>query len=281
MATPVELSLEDIRAVSSLVRDVCDRWDDPRAWREYFLQGTCALLRANYGSVVGQEVRPHQRLGTPRPIAVVGMPEELQRRIFDPAIETTRDQKFEDFEAVGTPGFLKLFTDFSNSGWATAARSELTDDATHHASTYHLAYRQPAGCDDYVISVRAVDAPTRVEVITIDRPPGAERFSPRDVWIMKLLHDEIAPLVGVRLATEDHLSRDGLSRRLRETLDHLLRGQSEKEVAKSLGLSGPTVHQYVGMLYRHFKVQNRAGLMAYFIHRRPRPIGPSDKPHAG
>ena len=42
--------------------------------------------------------------------------------------------------------------------------------------------------------------------------------------LLKLLHDEIAPLIGVRLATEEHLCREGLSKRLRETLSLLLDG---------------------------------------------------------
>ena len=90
---------------------------------------------------------------------------------------------------------------------------------------------------------------------------------------MKLLHDEIAPLVGVRLTTEEHLSRDGLSRRLRETLSLLLEGQSEKQVASSLNLGTRTVHDYVMRLYEHFRVSSRAELLAYFIRRTPAPRG--------
>jgi len=87
--------------------------------------------------------------------------------------------------------------------------------------------------------------------------------------ILKLLHDEIGPLVGVRLATEAHLCRDGLSKRLRETLSLLLDGLSEKQIASGLDLSSKTVHEYVGMLYRHFRVSSRGELFAYFIRRQP------------
>jgi len=103
----------------------------------------------------------------------------------------------------------------------------------------------------------------------VDRPHGAERFGAREVALLKLIHDEIAPLVGVRLATEEHLCRDGMSKRLRETLELLLEGKSEKEVARELDLSVKTVHEYVGMIYKHFRVSSRAELMAYFIRRTP------------
>ena len=92
--------------------------------------------------------------------------------------------------------------------------------------------------------------------------------------MLKLLHDEIAPLVGVRLTTEEHLSRDGLSKRLRETLSLLLEGQSEKQVASSLNLGTRTVHDYVARLYEHFRVSSRAELLAYFVRRTPTPRRP-------
>jgi DNA-binding CsgD family transcriptional regulator len=111
--------------------------------------------------------------------------------------------------------------------------------------------------------------PRRPESICIDRPHGANPFSTREISLLKLLHDEIAPLVGVRLTTEEHLSRDGLSKRLRETLSLLLEGYSEKQVASELKLASRTVHDYVAMLYQHFQVSSRAELLAYFIRRRP------------
>jgi DNA-binding NarL/FixJ family response regulator len=88
--------------------------------------------------------------------------------------------------------------------------------------------------------------------------------------LLKLLHDEVSPLIGVRLATEEHLSRDGLSKRLRETLSELLVGKSEKEVAFQLQLSPKTIHEYITSIYRHFDVSSRAELMAYFVQRVPR-----------
>ena len=107
-------------------------------------------------------------------------------------------------------------------------------------------------------------------MLGIDQPHGAPPFGSREILLLKLLHDEIAPLIGVRLATEEHFSRDGLSKRLRETLSLLLEGKSEKVVAASLNLRPKTVHEYVTSIYRHFKVSSRAELLAYFVHRTPK-----------
>jgi DNA-binding CsgD family transcriptional regulator len=43
----------------------------------------------------------------------------------------------------------------------------------------------------------------------------------------------------------------------------------EKQIAVALGLRPPTVHEYVGAIYRHFRVAGRAELMAYFLRRSP------------
>src|SRR5438046_315197 len=56
-----------------------------------------------------------------------------------------------------------------------------------------------------------------------------------------------------------------LSPRLRETLECLLCGSSEKAIAKQLTLSPHTVHGYVKLIYRHFKVKSRAQLLAQWV----------------
>lgn len=59
-----------------------------------------------------------------------------------------------------------------------------------------------------------------------------------------------------------------LPKRQRETLACLLEGDSEKQVAAHLGISFPTAHQYVTVLYRRFGVRSRAELPAHFRRRR-------------
>ncbi len=56
-----------------------------------------------------------------------------------------------------------------------------------------------------------------------------------------------------------------LSPRLRETLDCLLSGSSEKTIAQQLSLSPHTVHGYVKLIYRHFKVKSRAQLLSQWV----------------
>lgn len=56
-----------------------------------------------------------------------------------------------------------------------------------------------------------------------------------------------------------------LSPRMRQTLQRLLAGDSEKQIAVHLGLSRHTVHVYVKAIYKSFDVQSRGELLARFV----------------
>ena len=72
-----------------------------------------------------------------------------------------------------------------------------------------------------------------------------------------------------------------LSPRMRQTLERLLAGDSEKEIAARFGRSKHTVHVYVKKLYERFNVCSRGELFAQFVRapaappapQRPRPHG--------
>ena len=282
----VEIAREDISAVIRLVREVCDRWDDPAAWRAHLLHGACALLNGNVGTIVAEYDgdRENGVFGRLDVVAAVGVPDEM-RHALQPAISSFDARSFEDVSNSLLPGISNLYGEILRQGWVTAARSSFTDAASYQAGEHYETFRSKMDVDDYVVSVRLVDEPRRPEAINVNRPRGAPPFEPRDVALLKLLHDEIAPLIGVRLATEQHLCRDGLSRRLREALALLLDGRSEKEVAATMQIAVRTTHQYVTMLYEHFHVSSRAELLAYFVRRAPIPRinanGGVDKPGNG
>lgn len=64
---------------------------------------------------------------------------------------------------------------------------------------------------------------------------------------------------------ENEAVRARLSPRVRQTLDRLLRGDSEKQVAIQLRLSQHTVHVHVKSLYRKLNVTTRGELLAKFV----------------
>jgi DNA-binding CsgD family transcriptional regulator len=265
----MDISPQDISNVFRLMLGVCDRWDNPQAWREHLLRGTCQLLDAHVGSIFDIELPSAKRNGRVRALANVGLPDTVRRAMLDAALTDISHREIDEIAQNTSPGTDIMLQRFAEQGWSTAVGCELADLDEFRASPMYQNFRKPMNCDDYAVSMRAVDIPQRVELIDIDRPIGAKPFGQREAAILKFLHDEVAPLVGVRLATEKHLCRDGLSQRLNETLSLLLDGLSEKQVAGKLRLSVTTVHRYVGKLYQHFQVSSRPELLAYFIRRAP------------
>ena len=266
----MDITLEDVSNVIRLVREVCDRWDNPAAWREHLLSGACSLLDGHVGTMIADSGAGGTKFGRPIVMSMVGVPPSM-RELVPQAISQFDDRPYEKCSQDLLPGLSLLHDEIDRHGWVTVARDQITTVSEYHAAPFYQNFRRQLDCDDYVVSIRVVDVPRRPEAIVIDRPHGAPHFGRREIELMRLLHDEIAPLIGVRLATEEHLCRDGLSKRLGETLSLLLEGRSEKEVASVLELSARTVHDYVTMLYEHFAVSSRAELLAYFIRRSPVP----------
>ena len=62
-----------------------------------------------------------------------------------------------------------------------------------------------------------------------------------------------------------HQALESLTPRLRETLDGLLQGKTEEEIALERCLSSRTIHHQVEALYKHFGVESIRQLLAKSI----------------
>lgn len=263
------VSLNDVSSVIRLVREVADLWDDPPAWREHLLVGACHLVDGHVGIMLEDDISAAPGyFGNLEVTSVVGLSPSM-RTLVQPAISQMSQRQYGDVSENVMAGLDQLWDQMQSQGWVTTAGNQIADEVSYRSSPFYQTFRRQIDCDDFIVSIRVVDFPRRPEGLMVDRPHGAPPFGSREVALLKLLHDEVAPLIGVRLTTEAHLSRDGLSRRLRETLSLLLEGYSEKQVAAELKLATRTVHDYVTTLYEHFHVSSRAELLAYFIRRKP------------
>src|SRR4051795_10584862 len=52
----MDVSLEEVSAVIRLVREVCDLWDDPTAWRTHLLNGACQLIDGHVGIILEDDI---------------------------------------------------------------------------------------------------------------------------------------------------------------------------------------------------------------------------------
>jgi DNA-binding NarL/FixJ family response regulator len=84
------------------------------------------------------------------------------------------------------------------------------------------------------------------------------------VSVKRVLIAQLCRLIGHQLGQENMRRSvpNNLSPRLKETLELLLAGYSEKEVATKMKISVHTVHVHVKRLHKHFDVASRAELLA-------------------
>jgi DNA-binding CsgD family transcriptional regulator len=91
-------------------------------------------------------------------------------------------------------------------------------------------------------------------------------FSAGDLLLVDLVHFAAQRLVMPESAYGGHYIANLTSRQY-QTLQALLGGRSEKEIADQFGLSTNTIHHYVKAIHRNFNVSSRGELLAYFIKR--------------
>ena len=70
-------------------------------------------------------------------------------------------------------------------------------------------------------------------------------------------------------AIEFAIEQRRLTPRQSLVLSWLLEGYDETEIGCRLHRSTATVHEHMQSIYRHFDVQRRAQLLAYFVRREP------------
>jgi DNA-binding NarL/FixJ family response regulator len=132
---------------------------------------------------------------------------------------------------------------------------------------------------DLVVAIRRAH-PEVIRIVMNARPSvDATLRAINEASVHHFLTKPCDPAV-LRAIVQDVLSRpaDGgarawppefadLSPRLRDTLEVVMTGASEKQIADRLGISHHTAHQYVQALFRSFNVTSRAQLMARVLRK--------------
>ena len=65
--------MDEVSAVFRIVREVCDLWDDPLAWRQHLLRGACRLVDGHVGMMLADYQPGHGFFGNLEVISVVGL----------------------------------------------------------------------------------------------------------------------------------------------------------------------------------------------------------------
>jgi DNA-binding CsgD family transcriptional regulator len=149
----------------------------------------------------------------------------------------------------------------------TVRREQIISDAEWGQSVAFNDFVRRGGLDLGILSHQTFGGAGRVFAVVLYPRYGEAPLTERSRRIVHLAQQELGPLLGTGLATAGEAGLSDLPPRWRQTLDCLLDGDSEKQIASRLAISQQTVHQYVKGLYGHFGVSSRAELLAFFLRR--------------
>jgi len=271
MSKSQRVRLREVRAVFRLIGECREQgWDVP-AWRAHFLTGINRLVHGQV--IMGGELYYDRRTRITRLVSIG----------FDEGWETPDGRALyyrmmQESCVELDPIFHGVFP--SRGKLATRHRSVLVGDREWYRSRIFNDYVRRAKLDLGINSYYRVGRGTLYFGFAVSRPLSSIPLGERERRLIELAHSEVGPLVGRGLASETEPGPWQLSPRLRETLDGLLEGDSEKQLALRLKISRPTAHEYVTAIYRHFDVSSRPELMAMFL-RRYRGLPRSTTPPAG
>jgi DNA-binding CsgD family transcriptional regulator len=246
------LRLSDVRKIFRLVSEVRELGSDLPTWRKHMLDS----LRAIIGNDVGESGETIYR---PGPTVV---PESI---VEDGGPSVREFAVFTAFLATSEPAHCPVFCSITrwHPGTHTQNYSGGCIDPVFDLQTWKssavIERRRAAGLGGFLYSQHALAGAKATHVIALDRKQGAPPFTDLQTRLLHLFHQELARLWHTPASEE--LRR--LAPRLRQTLDGLLAGQSEKQVAAHLNLSSHTIHDYVKELHRRFHVASRGELFAH------------------
>jgi DNA-binding CsgD family transcriptional regulator len=258
MSKSNRLRHRDLRNIYRLIGECRDLGADPLAWRRRLLEGVMQLTGARVGYLV-------ELLGFPGPGRRAGGKIQL-------GLEASRQTKLfaEHFEFMAQGGedpMLRHFGALPLDRQHTFSTDQVLDlDQWRRSESFQMFHRR-MDMDPGILSMCPLRSlgPQHHHTLSLRRCLHERSFSLRDVRLVDCLHHELASDVGRHLAAGHEPSASTLPPRLRQTLEGLLEGLSEKQLADRLGISRATVHEYVTALYRRFGVSGRAELMARWI----------------
>lgn len=260
MGESTSLRAKDYRAVFQSIGECRELGADPLAWRAHLLQGACRITDAVTGistEAKGFFNEPDFRVLLNVYSGFDDAARRLHQRYITEQCFYTIDQPFEQFMRIHRTLTVRSHEQLiQRDRWE---RSELFNE-----------YFRPSRFNGRILSgyrSRLGDGagPGWHDCICLLHALGDRPFTRRDRHLVRLLHREIAPMIGRQLASANEPSAMQLSPRRRQVLNRLLEGDSEKQVAARLGLTQRTVNQYVKAIYRHFRVNSRGELMARWI----------------
>jgi len=158
------------------------------------------------------------------------------------------------------PIMSRLGTDFC------VRRRDWVSDEVWYGSEFYKEILPQADWDFAIYSQVAITPPGVVDGLSVARKFGRPDFTPRQVAMVKLIHQELARI----WRNDAPLPVHTLPARQRQVLEGIRQGHTRKKIAETLELSQHTVHSYEKALFTFANVTSRAELLA-ILNKTARP----------
>lgn len=252
------LRVDDLRALLRLINALHEMPPDPLIRKQFLLKELCALSRAKVGICAITHLAQPLRSLSPVPVVYTGVRGEAEAGILQRYYQT--GEPSDPFRA----GMIKLMVK-KGPCLRTFSQDQIVSSTVWRKCEYVEQVRRPAGLGHCICSMLPLSGTKLVGELVLSRASSDRRpFSDRERNLLDVFHGEAAWIyqADVPFGSPDILS---LTPRQRQTLQYLLAGHSEKQIASMLKLSRNTVHHYVKALHRHFKVSSRSELLARWV----------------
>jgi DNA-binding CsgD family transcriptional regulator len=255
---------------------------DPRQWRYELLSGLMEILlmpegttthAGSPGTAAAMVVKGMRSAPMVMSMIDAGFTDAAQRQAFQEEFHTA---PFNDpFSRLAAERFQH-----QQLSTMTCLRADLVNDADWSRDLHVQTHRRKSGLDDCLLSLhRGSSGEDVIYAIYIFRSlssqpsegsPGSnesvtKRFSARERLLLDVIHRGLEGIYRVEESTHRLDPATGLRPRVRQALEYLLNGDTERQVALKMSISVHTVHDYVKSLYTHFGVSSRNELLARWV----------------
>jgi len=250
------LKLGDVRKAFRLVGEVRELGSDPQRWRPHMVLALRKLVNADV--VVSSEIHFRKLKTTGRmKVFDIGWGSEPDGKVWQINTEREDEQPENFWLAMSAPVDRK-----------TAEGEEHAEGHSGHQGEHETELvpvrptRNVHGGRYLILSQYALPHAGVVDQLGLHRAWDDKPFTAADHKLVRLFHVELG-----RLWKRDAIRRakdptTALPPRLTQTLNELLAGSSEKQIAVKLDLSRHTIHNYVKALHQRFGVNSRGELLA-------------------
>jgi DNA-binding CsgD family transcriptional regulator len=244
--TTDRLQLGDVRRAFRLVGEVRELGSDPRKWRPHMVLALSKLV--NDDVVVSSEIHFRKLKTTGRMKVVdIGWGSEPDGKVWQINTEREDEQPENFWLAMSAPVEKK------NGGEGQGDEAELVPVRPT---------QNVRGGKYLILSQYALPHAGVVDQLGLHRAWDDEPFTPADQKLVRLFHVELGRLWKRDAIRKAKDPATALPPRLTQTLNELLAGSSEKQIAAKLDLSRHTIHNYVKALHQRFGVSSRGELLA-------------------